>query len=197
LGTFDVEGSARLATAPFVPDGPFDEIVVEVAGDPRPMPRAFTLWNRWAMHDPRILALGVSDAQAQRIGETAGPEGVIARRWSPREIRAHLLYGGLHGDDWMGRRFTVTVPAGARGARLALDGVAEPQSVSVTVDGRARRRIDLQTSGTQMVDLELTEGGDGHVIALEFSRWREGATTSQLDLDRRREAARLLWLDLQ
>jgi hypothetical protein len=199
LATFDVEGSARLATPPFVPDAPFDEVVLEVAGEPRPMPRAFTLWNRWAQHDPRPLALGVSDLQARPAGEAAGPEGTVARRWWPREIRARFLYAGLHADDWMGRRFVITLPAGTRGARLALDGLTEPQPVSVTVDGGAVRLIDLQASRPQTVDLELTKSadGDGHVVALEFARWREQATTSQLDLDRRREAARLLWLDLQ
>jgi hypothetical protein len=199
LATFDVEGSARVVTPPFVPDAPFDEVVLEIAGEPRPMPRAFTLWNRWAQHDPRPLALGVSDLQARRAGEAAGPEGAFARRWWPREIRAHYLYDGLHADDWMGRRFVVTLPAGARGARLALDGLSEAQPVRVTVDGGAARVVDLQPSFPQTVDLELIESadGDGHVIALEFARWREEATTSQLDLDRRREAARLLWLDLR
>ncbi len=199
LATFDVEGSARLATPPFVPDTPFDEIVLEVAGAPRPMPRALTLWNRWALHDPRPLALGVSDVQARRVGEAAGSDGAFARRWRPREIRAQLLYDGLHADDWMGRRFVVTVPGGALGARLALDGLSEQQPVRVTVDGGAARVVDLQPSLLQTVDLELTESpdGDGHVIALEFTRWREEATTSQLGLDRRREAARLLWLDLR
>ena len=43
----------------------------------------------------------------------------------------------------------------------------------------------------------LAGSDNGHVITLEFARWREQATTSQLDLDRRREAARLVWLDLQ
>jgi hypothetical protein len=49
------------------------------------------------------------------------------------------------------------------------------------------------------VDVELAEPGsdNGRVITLEFARWRKQATTSQLDLDRRREAARLVWLDLQ
>jgi hypothetical protein len=199
LATFDLEGSGRLATPPFVPDAPFDEVVLEVEGEPRPMPRAFTLWNRWALHDPRPLALGVSDVRPRRVGETAGPEGVVTRRWRPREIRARFLYGGLHADDWMGRRFVVTVPAGVRGARFALDAVAEAQPVSVTVDGGAPRVINLETTGPQTVDLDLTEPaeGDGHVIALAFTRWREGATTSQLDRDRRREAARLLWLDLR
>jgi hypothetical protein len=199
LATFDLEGSGRLATSPFVPDAPFDEVVLEVEGEPRPMPRAFTLWNRWALHDPRPLALGVSDVRPRRVGETAGPEGVVTRRWRPREIRARFLYGGLHADDWMGRRFVVTVPAGVRGARFALDAVAEAQPVSVTVDGGAPRVINLETTGPQTVDLDLTEPaeGDGHVIALAFTRWREGATTSQLDRDRRREAARLLWLDLR
>jgi hypothetical protein len=99
----------------------------------------------------------------------------------------------------MGRRFVITLPARARAARLALDGLTEPQPVSVTVGGGAARMIDLQASRPQMVDLELTQSadGDGHVVALEFARWREQATTSQLDLDRRRETARLLWLDLR
>jgi hypothetical protein len=163
------------------------------------MPRAFTLWNRWAQHDPRPLALGVSDLQARPAGEAAGPEGAVARRWWPHEIRARFLYAGLQADDWMGRRFVITLPAGTRGVRLALDGLTEAQPVSVTVDGGAVRLIDLQASRPQTVDLELTGASDrdGHVVALEFARWREQATTSQLDLDRRREAARLLWLDLQ
>ena len=199
LAMFDVEGSGRMATPPFVPDAPFDEVVLEVAGDPRPTPRAFTLWNRWAQHDPRPVALGVSDVWARPASERAGPDGVIARRWSPREIRAHFLYDGLHADDWMGRRFTLTLPAGARGARLALDGLAGPQPVRVRVDGDPAREVDLTPSHPQIVDVDLAQADaeNGHVITLEFARWREQATTSQLDLDRRREAARLLWLDLQ
>jgi hypothetical protein len=199
LATFDVEGGARLATPPFVPDGPFDEVVLEVGGEPHPTPRAFTLWNRWALHDPRPLALGVSDARTRPAGEAAGPESVLPRRWSPREIRAHFLYEGLLADDWMGRRFSVTVPAATRGARLAFDNLTSAQPVSLTVDGGPARVIDLQASHPQVVDVELTGAAedDGHVITLEFTRWREQATTSQLGLDRRREAARLVWLDLR
>jgi len=200
LATFDVEGSARLITAPFVPDAPFDEVMLEVAGEPRPTPRAFTLWNRWALHDPRPLALGVSDVRVSPAGEAAGPEGVVARRCWPREIRARFLYDGLHADDWMGRRFALTVPPGTRGARFALDGLTGPQTVRVRVDDAPARVVGLEPSAhPQFVELDLGEpsDGNGHEIKLEFARWREQATTSQLDLDHRREAARLVWLDLQ
>jgi hypothetical protein len=129
----------------------------------------------------------------------AGPEGVIARRWWPREIRARFLYDGLHADAWLCRRFMLSLPPGARGARLALDGLAGPQPVRVCVDRGPAREVDLDPSHSQIVDVDLSEpgDGDGHVITLEFARWREQATTSQLDLDRRREAARLVWLDLR
>jgi len=200
LATFDVEGSARMATPPFVPDAPFDEVVLEVAGEPQPTPRVFTLWNRWAQHDPRPLALGVSDVRAAPADEAAGPRGAVARRWWPREIRSRFLYDGLHADDWMGRRFTLTVPGGARGARLALDGLTGPQPVRVLVDGGPERVVDLEPSGhPQIVDVDLGQpaDGDGHRLTLEFARWREQATTSQLALDHRREAARLAWLDLR
>jgi hypothetical protein len=198
LAAFDVEGTGRIVTPPFVARAPFDEVVLEVAGQPRPMGRPFTLWNRWVQHDPRVLALGVSDVETRPEGQAIGPEGEIARRWSPEEIRARFLYDGLHGDDWIGRRFVVTVPSRARRARVGLSDFGGPQPIRVTVDGTVRV-ADLQPSQPQIVDVDLPglAPGDGHVIALEFTRWHEQGTTSRPDLDRRREAARLLWLDLQ
>ena len=199
LSTFDVEGGGRVVTPPFVPEGPIDEVVLEVAGEARPMPRAFTAWNSWVQHDPRSLALGVSDVRARPAGEPAGLEGDLGRRWRPREIRARFLYGGLQADDCIGRRFAVTVPARARRARIAVAGLTWPQPVSVTVDHGAARVVDLEGGVTQIVEVELTgpAGPDGHTVTLEFTRWREEPTTSQVDLDRRRTTGRLLWVDLR
>jgi hypothetical protein len=177
-------------------------VEVSVAGEPRPIARRFSLWNQWVDHDARRLSLGVYDIRAIPADHLLDA-GRLPRTLAPSEVRETLLYDGLHTDDWLGRRFTLTVPTTVTGVKL---GVTVPQFAADAAPGNARilvpgappRVESFLGYGDADIDVEIPAGsGRTTTIAFEFSHFANVATRDAAGLDERKISTRLRWIELR
>jgi hypothetical protein len=203
LGALEFEGTARLLTPPFVPASPVDDVELRVEGDPQPIPRPMTLWNRWVEHDPRPLSVGVSEIRA--VEADAAPPEAERRRYTPDEVRAQLLYEGLHADDWLAGRFTLFLPPSVRVVRLGL-GVeplgagAGPSAARLLLEDRLLRSVAFAAHGDAEVTVELPPAGSAtglRALALSCERPLRLPTRDTADVDMRRISYRLRWLEIR
>ena len=184
LSTVAVEGGGRLVSAPFVPGSDVDVVDIRVKERSRPIPRKFTLWNRWVAQDPRSLALGVYDIRAVEepdMNTIGRPTKPVCK---PEDVRQSLVYGGLYSDDWLGRRFQLAVPRGAyrrvvvNGRLVRLGDADFPDRVFVRVNGVAASEVALERYGDFSIPVDLPTTGDGSLdqIELEFEKRLEVQT---------------------
>jgi hypothetical protein len=201
LGSFKIEGSARILTPPFVPESPLGVVQLAVDGRPQPTPRRYSLWNRWVEHDSRELSVGVYDVRAVGADEVPGASG-LPRTLTPADVQETLVYDGLHTDGWLGRRFALTLPAGVRRARLdlyvaQLPGKSEPGGATIHVTGTGPRAVPFRDYGDNRIDVEVPGAtGSPTEIAIEFDHRATMATRYLPGLDQRQISVLLRGLEL-
>jgi hypothetical protein len=167
-----VHGAARILSAPFVPKGELDKIVLRVRERVDPVPRNFGLWNRHIALDQRLLNMVVTQARVVREGEApaASPRGLFTSR---DLIDRSRDFNGLSLDGWAAPSMHATLPIepGAERARLRVEvpGWANyrfPLKVAAEVNG-VRHVHELPGPGTHTVEWKLDAAARELAIKLE------------------------------
>ena len=203
LSTMAVEGGARMVSEPFVPTGEIDLLDISVKEQSRPIPRRFTLWNRWVVQDPRSLALGVSEIRVVDEDQVASVGRPSKESYTGDDVRQSLVFDGLYSDDWLGRRFELRVPRGAarrvvvNGRLVQLGDARLPYKVVARINGTVTREIALAQYGDFSIPLELPTGDETGVddLELDFENSLEVQTFYVPDQNVRRISARLRSVD--
>jgi hypothetical protein len=174
LGVDTIEGTARVISDPFVPSPLLDQVDLRIDEPSVPMPRAFTLWNSWVAQDPRDLPLGIYDIRAEEEDAIERTYRPARTSYTPAQVRAELLYGGLHSDDWTGKRFRIGVPSGScrelsiEAGYVRLGGDDLPARVHIKVNDQPEEDAVIRDYGTFIAKASIPAGNGSGFDWIEF-----------------------------